>query len=220
MIHRQTLMRDLRLSLLRGADGAAGLAFFILAVSIFAIAAGGDMARLGPFAPQLLSLSALFAALFGLENLYHRDHDDGTFDLLLLRGIKTGDIFTAKVAAHFLTGGLPLILAAIPAALMLGLPFFFCTIAFCALALQTLYTSLIGGLCAILTVGSRAPALLIFVLVMPLLLPAVILAAAAMEAGLAQAPVQPYLLLHLALVVAALPLALAGGAGLLRATQT
>jgi heme exporter protein B len=220
MMHRPTLRRDLRLSLLRGADGAAGLGFFILAVSVFAVAAGGDMTRLQGFAPQILSLSALFAALFGLENLYHRDHDDGTFDLLLLHGAKASDIFAAKAAAHFLVSGLPLIVAGMPAALMLGLPVSFCAVVFCALALQTAYTSLIGGLCAALTVGSRAPALLIFVLVMPLLLPSVILSAAAMEAGLAEAPAQPYLLLHLALIVAAVPLALFGGAGILKATQT
>ena len=78
--------------------------------------------------------------------------------------------------------------------------------------------SLLGAIAAALTLGARRPGVLSSLLVLPLYLPPLIFATAAVEASLTGAAVRPHLLLLGAVSLAALPLApLAAAAGLRQA---
>ena len=220
MIITSILRRDLRLSVWRGAEAMTALAFFIICISLFAIASGGDFNVMTAFAPVMISLAALLSGLLGLDALYHRDYDDGTFDLMLLSAWPAERIFISKITVHILMIGLPLALTAFIGGVMLGLPVTLAGVIVGSILLQAIYTSLLGGLGAVLTMGSRRPALLLLVIVMPLLLPSLILAVSAISAGLAGMAVAPYVLLHLALVVAAMPVCLGAGSVLLKSLQS
>jgi heme exporter protein B len=210
------IKRDLRLHILRGSEGFAGVFFFIVVVSLFPFVLGGDTALLKKAASGIIWIAALLAALLPLESLYHRDADDGTFDLLLSSGISPLWMMTSKMMTHWLLSGCFLLLAALPAAVMLSLPATILPLLLLSLFLGTFYMSLLSGLGAVLTLGSRRPALLHAVLVLPLFTPMLILGALTAESALAGMSVRPYLLLQTALLLPALPLAPLAAAAFLK----
>ncbi len=115
----KVVIRDLR----RGLGGAAWMpaAFFLLVVTIVPFAVGPDARVLGAIGPGAVWIAALTAALLPIERLVDPDLSDGTFDQLALQGISEEAVALAKIAAHWLSFGPLLMLAAIPAAALLGL---------------------------------------------------------------------------------------------------
>ena len=205
--------RDTRLSLLRGSEGMVTLFFFVVTASLFPFALGGQVSVLQHAAPGIIWVSAMLAALLSIETLYHRDAEDGTFDLFLMSPASPLGIALAKMTAHWLTSGLPLVLASLVVSQMLFIPAAALGVLIPSLALGTIYMSMLGGMGAALTFGARRPGLLLALLVLPLYIPMLILGVMAMEAALAGLPATPYLLLQAALVIAALPVS-AGAAAL------
>jgi heme exporter protein B len=201
------IKRDLRLYLTRGSEGMTALFFFVVTASLFPLALGGEQAVIQRIAPGIIWVSALLASLLSLETLYHRDEEDGTFDLLQFSPVSPLGIAMAKMAAHWIISGLTLVLAGIVVSQMLFMPPSALLVLSASLLLGTLYMSLLGGMGAVMTFGTRRPGLLLALLILPLYIPMLILGVTAVEAALASLPVRPYLLLQLALVVAALPLA-------------
>lgn len=213
------LKRDLRLSFLRGAEALSGLFFFLIILSLFPFAFGGGAESLRPIAAAAVWMAALLASLLSLEGLYHRDAEDGTLDLLLLSRLSPFSIVAGKMLSHFLVSGLPLMIVAAPAAMSLYMPSSLLPVFVPSLFLGTLYSSLIGGAGAVLTMGARRPALLLAVIVFPLYLPMLILGMLAAEAGLEALPAKAYLLLQAALCLGAAPLLVFGGGVFLSSYQ-
>lgn len=209
------LGRELRLALRHPADTLAAVMFFVLVAALFPFGIGPAPEALARLAPGALLAAALLAALLPLDRLFGADAEDGTLDQLLLSGIGPAAVALAKAVAHWLTTGLPLLLATPIAAAMLNLPTGAWPAAMAALGLATAFLSLLGTTGAALTLGARRGGVLLPLLVLPLAIPAVIFGAAGIEAAAAGLPAQPYLLLLGALLAAALPLApLAAGAAL------
>jgi heme exporter protein B len=209
------ISRDLRLSFARGSEGLAALFFFFAVAMLFPFALGAEPETLRKAAPGILWIAALLAALLSLEAVWHRDFEDGTFDLLYVSGAEPVRLCLAKTLAHWLLTGPGLIAAALLMSRMLYMPAeTLCTL-LSSLFFGTLYMSLLGGLGAALTFGARRPGLLLALLVLPLFVPMLILGVMAGAAALAGEPARPYLLLQLALVIAALPLAPLGAARLI-----
>lgn len=202
------LRRDVRLSFARGSEGFAALFFFIVTACLFPFAFGAGAETLQKAAPGILWISGLLSALLSLEAVYHRDFDDGTFDLLMLSPATPFTVALAKILSHWIVTGLPLVAASVPLSFMLSLPSSALPVLLLSLLTGTFYMSLLGGMGAALTLGSRRPGLLLAVLVLPLYIPMLILGLMAAEAALAGLPAQAYLLLQLSLTLAALPLAL------------
>lgn len=200
------ILRDLKIFAARGSDAMAVLFFFIVTISLFPFAMTGS-ALLQQAAPGILWVGAVLGGLLALENTHLRDYEDGTLDLLLMSPVPAWQIACGKMLSHWLLSGFVLSLAGVPAAIMLGLPVEKTGIIALSLGLGTLYMSLLGGAGAALTFGSRRSGLLLAVLVLPLFIPMLILGVMAVEAALADLPFKAYVLLQLALVVAALPLA-------------
>lgn len=200
------IARDLRLFVSRGSESMTTLFFFVVTASLFPFALGGEQAIVQKTAPGILWVSAVLASLLSLEALYHRDEEDGTFDLLLLSPISPLGVALSKMLAHWLVSGLTLALVSVIVAQMLFIPSPALCVLIPSLLLGTLYMSLLGGMGAVLTFGTRRPGLLLALLILPLYIPMLILGMMAAEAALSGLPAKPYMLLQLALVIAALPL--------------
>jgi len=214
------IARDLRLSLRHGADTMAVLLFFFLAGLLFPLAIGPNPETLGRLAPGIVWVCALLAALLPLDRLFGADFEDGTLDQLLLSGLPAAAIALAKTAAHWLTTGLPLLLAAAPLAVMLrmspnGLP-----VLLACLVPGTLALSLLGTAGAAIVLGARRGGVLLPLLVLPLAVPVLIFATSASSAAALGLPVRPHFLLLLAILAFLTPLApLAAGAALRAAAE-
>jgi heme exporter protein B len=212
------LFRDLRLSVTRGSEAMVTLFFFIITASLFPFALGAEQLTLQRAAPAIIWVVAVLAALLSLENVYHRDYEDGTFDALLLSPVSTVHIILAKMTGHWIVSGITLMTASLVIAPMLFIPLSALPVLVLSLAFGSLYMSLLGGMGAVLTLGSRRPALLLAILVLPLYIPQLILGTMAMDAHLSGLSALPYLLLQLALVIVSLPLMPFVSAVLLKST--
>ncbi|WP_160122154.1 heme exporter protein CcmB [Rhodovarius lipocyclicus] len=209
------LGRELRLALRHPADALAAVLFFLLVSALFPFGVGPAPETLARLAPGALLAASLLAALLPLDRLWGAEAEDGSLDLLLLSGLHPALIALAKATGHWLTTGLPLILATPLAAAMLNLPTEAWGVAMLALGLASLILSLLGTAGAALTLGARRGGVLLPLLVLPLAIPAVIFGAAAIEATTTDSSARPMLLLLGALAALALPLApVAAGAAL------
>ena len=214
------LARELRLSLRHGADTLAGLLFFVLAAALFPLGVGPAPEVLGRIAPGIVWVCALLAALLPLDRLFGADFEDGTLDQLLLSGHSAAAIAAVKALAHWLTTGLPLLIAAAPLAVMLRLPDAAIPALLAGLLPGTLVLSLLGTTGAAIVLGARRGGVLLPLLVLPLAAPALIFGTAAADAAATEMAARPALLLLGAMLAACLPLCpLAAGAALRAAAE-
>lgn len=208
--------RDLRLALRQGSDAATVLLFFVLAVVMFPLGVGPEPNMLARISAGVIWVMALFAALLSLERLFLVDHEDGSLDLLALTPLPLELVVLAKVTAHWLTTGLPLLLAAPVLALLLRMETDGIAVLVLALLLGTPTLSLIGAIGAALTLGARRGGVLLPLLILPLYVPVLIFGVGAVDAALAALPPRPHLLILGGLLLAALPLAPWASAAALR----
>jgi len=214
---RALIARDLRLALRHGAETLAALMFFILVATLFAFGAGPGPETLSRIAAGVVFVTALLSAMLSLDRLFAADFEDGTLEQLLLSGLAAELLALAKIAAHWLIAGLPVLLVAPLMAVMLQLPGPAYPAMIAALLLATPLLSLLGGVGAALTPRARRGGILVPLLVLPLAVPVLIFAVAATEAaGMGLSP-RPHLLFLGAMLAAALPLAPVAVAASLRA---
>ena len=210
------LRRDLLLSLRQGGEVGLVLGFFVLAVLLFPFGVGPEPELLGRIAAGIIWVAALLAAVVSLDRLFAGDHADGGLDLLMLSPAPLESAVLAKVAAHWLTTGLPLTLASPLLAVFVDLDARAMPALMLGLLIGTPALSLLGAVAAALTLGARRPGVLVALLVLPLYLPPLIFATGAVEAALTDAGPRPHLLLLGAITLAALPLAPLATAAALR----
>ncbi|MBE7209943.1 MAG: heme exporter protein CcmB [Gluconacetobacter diazotrophicus] len=212
---RAVLVRDLRLSIRHGGDTLAAVLFAVLAGSLFPLALGPSPELLRRMAPGIVWVCALLAALLPLERLFGAELEDGSLDQLMLAGLPAPLLAGAKMLSHWLSTGAPLILAACPLAIMLGLPLPVLPVLLGGLLFGTALLSLLGGMGAAIVLGARRGGVLLPLLVLPLATPALIFGAAAADAAGTGLDWRPDLLLLGAFLCLALPLCpLAAGAAL------
>jgi len=179
------LARDLRLAVRVGGGALIGILFFTLLVTVMPFAVGPDLPLLARLGPAILWLGALLASLLALDRLLAIDHEDGTLDLILTARVPLELAVAAKALAHWLTTGLPLVIAAPLLGLLLNLePKATAAIAVTLLA-GTPALTFIGLIGAALTVALRRGGLLLAILVLPLTVPVLIFGVAAANAAIA-----------------------------------
>ena len=198
--------RDLRLALKRGGDSANVVVFFVLAITLFPLGIGPDTALLARIAPGAIWVAALLAAMLSLDRLFRADHDDGSLELLALSPAPLEVTVLAKCLAHWLTTGLPLVVASPLLALMLGLSAEGLGALVVAMALGTPTLSLLGAIGAALTVTLRRGGVLIGLLVLPLYVPTLIFGVGAVDAAVYDLSVRPHLMVLGGMLLAALAL--------------
>jgi len=199
--------RDLLVAIRGRTETANPIAFFVLALSLFVFAVGTDSETLPRVAPGVVWVVALFAAMLSTENLFHRDHDDGSLELMLLdsRPLFLGVL--GKLLAHWCVSGLPVAILSPLAAVFINAPFEIITILFGTLLLGTPVLTLIGGIGAALTAGLGRGGLLLAVLVMPLYIPVLIFGSGACYRVLDGATVTGPVLWLIALLAGSITLA-------------
>lgn len=175
---------DVRLSLRRGADTIIVVGFFVLTVVLFPFGIGNDAALLARIAPGLVWVTALLAAMLALDRLFLNDFEDGSLDQLLLSDMPLELAVLAKAGAHWITTGLPLILAAPVLAFVLNMKGAGFSHLVFSLILGTPTLTLIGSIGAALTLGARRGGVLISLLVLPLYIPVLIFGVAAVTAAI------------------------------------
>ena len=175
--------RDLRLARRRQADTAATLFFFVIVASLFPLGVGPEPALLRTMAPGVLWVAALLAAMLSLGRLFADDHQDGTLEQLALAAHPLPILVFGKIAAHWISSGLLLTLAAPMLALQFDLPWPAVGVLTLSLLLGTPLLSLIGAIGAALTVGVRGAGVLLSLLVLPLVMPVLVFGAGAVEAS-------------------------------------
>jgi heme exporter protein B len=180
---RAVLGRDLRLALRSGGGAGLGLAFFLIVVLLVPLGTGPEPERLSALAPGTLWIAALLACLLSLDRLFQADLEDGTLDALALAPLPLEALAALKALAHWLTTGLPLVVAAPLLALTLHLPQPAYGWLVASLAVGTPGLSFLGAVGAALTVGIRRGGLLMSILVLPLYVPTLIFGARAVAAA-------------------------------------
>jgi len=179
---RAVLRRDLRLAARRRIEALLPLGFFVVAAGLFPLGVGPERETLRQIAPGVLWVCALLAAMLSVTTLFASDHQDGSLEQMLLAPHALVELVAGKVLAQWLTSGLPLVVAA-P---LIGVAFDMHAASIGVLALTLLLGTPIlgwlGALGAALTLGLRSGAALVFLIVLPLAVPALIFGAGAVAA--------------------------------------
>lgn len=179
------LLRDLRLAIRAGGGFGLGLAFFLIVVTLVPFGVGPEGGVLARIAAGILWLGALLACLLSLDRIFALDFEDGSLDLLATAPIPLEAVVTMKALAHWITTGLPLVLAAPLFAVLLHLPTPAYVWLVVSLALGTPALSVLGSFGAALTVGLKRGGLLMSLLVLPLYVPTLIFGAELVRRGAA-----------------------------------
>ena len=206
------LIRDLRLALRNRHELANPLIFFVLVVTLFPLAVTPTAEALRAMAPGVIWVSALLAVLLSLDRLFQQDYDDGSLDQLMLSPNPLVILVFAKVTAHWLLTGLPLVIIAPLLGLFMSLPTEAVSVLVYSLLLGTPVLSLIGAIGVSLTVSVNRGGVLLSLIILPLYIPILIFGANAVDVATDGLPVTGQLLFLaavLALSVSLAPLATA-----------
>jgi len=204
---RCIVARDLLLALRRRSDVATALLFFVIVASLFPLGIGAEPNLLRSIAPGVIWVAALLSSMLSLSRLFAADHADGTLEQMLLGAAPAGVVAAAKVLAHWLVSGLPLVAIAPLIALQYDLPAPLYGTLVLSLLLGTPVLSLIGAVGAALTLGLRGGGVLLSLLVLPLYVPVLIFGAGSVDMAAAGLSPQGQLQLLAAMLVASAALA-------------
>ncbi|WP_425050062.1 heme exporter protein CcmB [Psychromarinibacter sp. S121] len=175
-------LRDLTLAIRAGGGFGLGLAFFLIVVVLVPFGVGPESQTLRTIAPGVLWIGALLACLLSLDRIFQLDFEDGSLDLLATAPIPLEAVAGMKAAAHWMTTGLPLTLAAPALGILLNMEQGFGWLTL-SLAVGTPALSMIGAFGAALTVGLKRGGLLLSLLVLPLYVPTLIFGAEVVRRG-------------------------------------
>ena len=178
---RLIFQRDLTLAWRRWDEVAQPLIFYVVVTTMFPLATTPEMSELREIGGGVVWVAALLASLLALEALFRADVEDGTMEQWVLSGQPLGWFLLAKVAAHWVLTGLPLVIMSPIVGTGLGLPVSVWGVLMLSLLLGTGTLSVLGGIGAALTVGVRRGSVLLSLLVLPLAMPMLICGARAVS---------------------------------------
>jgi heme exporter protein B len=176
------ILRDLR-RFYAGGGAALTVAFFLLVAILFPFAVGPDAALLARVGGGVLWAAALLAALMPVERLVAPDLDAGVLDQLVVRGHSPAAIAAAKILGHWLGFAPPLMLAAVVAAALLGLPGERLLMVELGLALGTPGLAALAVATGALVAGLRGAGAVAGLVMLPLAVPLLIFGAGAIDGG-------------------------------------
>ena len=153
--------------------------FFLLIAVLFPFAIGPDPVLLARIGGGVVWTAALLAALLPVERLVAPDMADGVLDQYAVRGISEELVACAKILAHWLGFGPPLMVAALLAAGLMGLDGATVLRIEAGLALGTPGLAALAVTVAALTAGLRRASALAGLLLLPLAMPLLIFGAGA-----------------------------------------
>lgn len=183
MIFWNIIKRELQIAMRKQAEILNPLWFFLIVITLFPLVIGPDPKLLSRIAPGVAWVAALLSALLSFERLFRDDYIDGSLEQLMLTSQPLVLTALAKVLAHWLLTGLPLILLSPIAALLLSLGISIWWALVLTLLLGTPVLSCLGAIGVALTVGLRKGGVLLSLLVVPLFIPVLIFSASVLDAA-------------------------------------
>ncbi|MCE0489297.1 heme exporter protein CcmB [Pantoea sp. Mb-10] len=189
----RVIQREVKIAFRSGAEVVNPLWFFLIVITLFPLGIGPEPQQLARIAPGVIWVAALLASLLALERLFRDDFLDGSLEQLLLLPTPLPVTVLGKVIAHWLITGLPLIILSPLAALLLSLDMASWRAMALTLLLGTPTLSFLGAIGTGLTVGLRRGGVLLSLLVLPLSIPVLIFATAAINAAAQGLPIGGYL---------------------------
>ena len=168
------LARDVRLSWREGGAIGIALGFYLVVVVVMPLGLGPDLNLLARFAPGILWVGLLLAALLSAGRIFDNDYEDGSLDVLATGPLPLPVVAGVKCLAHLITTGIPLALIAPVLSLLLNLPLGTIPSLVLAMLAGTPAVSFVAGIGASLTLGLRRSGLLLALLVVPLYVPILI----------------------------------------------
>ncbi|MDF1584895.1 heme exporter protein CcmB [Marinimicrococcus flavescens] len=178
------LRRDLRLARRRAGETLLGVLFFVLALSLFPFGVGPAPDILARIGGGVIWVLALLSVLLSLDRLWQSDFEDGSLEQLALAAVPLELVVLAKCAAHWLSGGLLLVLVAPLLAVLMAMPAEAMLVLPLTLLLGTPTLTLVGSIGAALLLGARRGGALVALLVLPLYIPVLIFGVSAAEGAL------------------------------------
>ena len=177
---------ELRVAFRHSAEIANPLWFFLIVITLFPLSIGPEPQLLARIAPGIIWVAALLSSLLALERLFRDDLQDGSLEQLTA-------VVLAKVMAHWMVTGLPLLILSPLVAMLLGMDVYGWQVMALTLLLGTPTLGFLGAPGVALTVGLKRGGVLLSILVLPLTIPLLIFATAAMDAASMHLPVDGYL---------------------------
>lgn len=202
--------RDMTLALRHPGESMLVIAFFVLVASLFPLGVGADTNLLHRIGSGVIWVCALLAAFLSLPAVFAGDYADGSLEQMVLSPHPMTGWVSGKIAAHWVSTGLPLTLLSPLLGLQYGLSVDTLGVLAFALLLGTPVLSLLGAACTALALGARGGGVLLALLALPLFVPVLIFGAGAAEAQSAGVSAMPHLSLlgaGLILAVMAVPFA-------------
>lgn len=183
-------VRELRIALRSRADFVQPILFYAMVCLLFPLGAAPHSTTVQAFAPAILWVGALLAALLGIERLFRGDYEDGTLEQMFLAPTPVSYLVLAKLLAAWLVMGLPLVLLSPVLGALLGLPLHTTWVLMTGMLLGTLSLFFLGGFISALLVGLPRAGVLLPILVLPMVSPILIFGAGAVRAATSGASAQ------------------------------
>ena len=196
--------RELTIAFRQKAELVQPLVFFVLVVSLFPLGVGPTPEVLQRIGPGVIWVAAILSSLMGLERLFKDDFNSGWLEQLALTDASLSALMAIKVVVHWLVSFIPLLIISPLLALFLYLsePMYWALLA--TLALGTPLISLVGAIAVALTMGLNKGGVLLALLLIPMFIPLLIFATAAIESAAMQLPYLPQLAIIGAFLLTAL----------------
>lgn len=188
MIFLEIIKRELRIAMRKQAEILNPLWFFLIVITLFPLVIGPDPKLLGKIAGGVAWVAALLSALLSFERLFRDDFIDGSLEQLMLVAQPLAITALAKVIAHWLLTGVPLILLSPIAALLLSLDMSIWWALVLTLLVGTPVLSCLGAIGVALTVGLRKGGVLLSLIILPLFIPVLIFSASVLDAATLNLP--------------------------------
>lgn len=174
------LKRDLMLAFRDKTDFINSLIFFIIVITLFPLTFGTTSTIVNEIIPGMIWISALLATCLSLETIFRSDFEDGSIEQLTLSRYPLTLLVSAKIFAHWITFGMPLIIISLLMGVLLSLSNEIIIALFITLILGTPILSLLGSVMVALTIGLRG-GMLLNLLILPLSMPVLIFSTVAIQ---------------------------------------
>lgn len=209
---RVFIRRELALLARQKADWLNPLLFFIIVLTLFPLGVGPDPNQLRIMAPGIVWIAALLSVLLASERLFRDDYRNGVIEQLVANRQALMPFVLAKIVTNWFSTGLPLVVISPVVAMLLGVePAAFIAMML-TLLLGTPLLSILSVLGAALTMAADKGGILLALLILPLYIPLLIFASAAIEAASMGLPYNGQLAILVAMLLLAfalVPLAIA-----------
>jgi len=174
------LKRDLTLTFREKTDFINSLTFFVIIILLFPLTFSSKSELLNSLMPGMIWISALLATCLSLETIFRSDFEDGSIEQFVLSSYPLVLIVSAKIFAHWLTFGIPIIITSLILGLLLSLSNEMLLAIFITLIIGTPILSLLGAVLVVLTIGLRG-GMLLSILLLPLSMPVLIFSTIALQ---------------------------------------